>query len=181
MYVSELGLECDGDEAIAAMAEKIYNFESEIARGMWDKTEARDPANVMRKKKIGAVETNKVVADWAAFLNEIFVKVEAGNEPVNSDTFVNAADEKWFGNVNKALENAKMNDDDLKDYIAWRVHMSVVSYLGADWRKISEEFDQTVSGTTPKARADLFRRKSTWSKIEMVENSLSRKGKNEFS
>lgn len=65
------------------------------------RTESRDPANTQRKRKISEIATNKLVGDWSAFLNEIFAKVGVSGIDVNDDTIVNAADEKWLGNVNK--------------------------------------------------------------------------------
>ena len=150
-YSSELTTGAS-DADIDIMAEKIYAFESNIAKYMWTRTESRDPANTQRKKKISELQTNKLISDWAAFLNEIFEKVKVEGIDVDQDVVVNLADEKWFGNVDKAIAEAGMSDDDLSDYIAWRVHMSVVGYLGEDWREIADEFDQTVSGTEPKPR-----------------------------
>ena len=45
-----------------------------------------------------------------------------------------------------------MTDADLEDYIAWRIHMSVVGYLGDDWRETKKNFDEVVSGTVEQER-----------------------------
>lgn len=45
-----------------------------------------------------------------------------------------------------------MTDSDLEDYIAWRIHMSVVTYLGDDWRETRKNFDEVVSGTSEQER-----------------------------
>jgi len=150
-YAADLGTGAS-EADINAMAAKIYEFESNIAKYMWTRTENRDPANTQRKRKVGELKTNKIIGNWVAYLNEIFAKVKVTGIDVDEDVIVNLADEKWFGNADKAIEEANMSDDDLLDYIAWRVHMSVVGYLGEDWRAIADEFDQIVSGTEPKPR-----------------------------
>jgi len=149
-YVKEYELSVDMDK-IEQMAIKIYSFEYEIANRMWSKTENRDPANTQRKQKIENVTVNGVVGDWSEYLNEIFDKVHVPKH-VDSDTFVNAADEKWFANVDSAIAAAKMSESDLKDYVAWRVHMALIPYLAADWRQIASDFDETISGTSSKQR-----------------------------
>ena len=159
-------------DKIEQMASKIYSFEYEIANRMWSKTEnrdegwktgfgdfpfflffnhVRDPSNTQRKQKIENLTVNSVVSDWSEYLNEIFEKVHVANH-VEAETFVNAADEKWFANVDSAIAAAKMSESDLKDYVAWRVHMALIPYLAADWRQIASDFAETISGTSSKPR-----------------------------
>ena len=52
----------------------------------------------------------------------------------------------------QAIDDAGMTDSDLEDYIAWRIHMSVVTYLGDDWRETRKNFDEVVSGTSEQER-----------------------------
>ena len=56
------------DEEISKMANKIYDFEFQIAHMMWNQTEMRDPELTQQKKELGAVQTNQVVPDWISFL-----------------------------------------------------------------------------------------------------------------
>ena len=58
------------DSQIQKMAEKIYEFERQIAINMWSQTEMRDPANTQRKRILGQIATNDVVDDWSKFLND---------------------------------------------------------------------------------------------------------------
>ena len=58
------------DSKIQKMAEKIYEFERQIAINMWSQTEMRDPANTQRKRILGQIATNDVVDDWSKFLND---------------------------------------------------------------------------------------------------------------
>ena len=118
------------DSAIEAMAAKIYNFESLVAHKMWTRTESRDPANTQRKSALNIIQTNSIVSSWSGFLNNIFDKVNVDGIDVNGADIVQLADEKWFNNTNDAITEAGMTDNDLLDYIAWRVHMSVIGYLG---------------------------------------------------
>lgn len=139
------------EESIRAMAEKIYNFESNIAKYMWSPTEGRDPANYQRKKVVGEIPGNEIVGNWDQFVNEIISKVNV-DYSIEVDTIVNLSDEKWFNNTNLAIDEAGMGNDDLLDYVAWRVHSNYIGYLGAEWRAISDEFTATISGQTPKPR-----------------------------
>jgi predicted metalloendopeptidase len=118
------------DEDIKNMAEKIYAFEKNIASMMWTRTENRDPANTQRKFVLSEVIKNDLISDWSIFLNDVFEKVSVTGIDTDGSEVVNVSDEKWFNNTNKAIEEAKMSDNDLKDYVAWRVHMSIISYLG---------------------------------------------------
>ena len=160
------------DEAIDAMAEKIYEFERQIATNQvicvnfiqgpdlgpftidwklielfqWTNVENRDPANRTYKKPLEEVETNGLVSDWSQFLNDMFASFEIAGIDTTGDTIVNNSDRKWFAAVDKAIEAAEMSDDDIMDYVAWKVHLSVISYLGDDWRATADEFNEIISG-----------------------------------
>ena len=92
------------------------------------------------------VETNGLVSDWSQFLNDMFASFEIAGIDTTGDTIVNNSDRKWFAAVDKAIEAAEMSDDDIMDYVAWKVHLSVISYLGDDWRATADEFNEIISG-----------------------------------
>lgn len=92
------------------------------------------------------VETNNLVSDWSQFLNDMFASFEIAGIDTTGDTIVNNSDRKWFAAVDKAVEAAGMTDDDIMDYVAWKVHLSVISYLGDDWRATADEFNEIISG-----------------------------------
>jgi len=97
---------------------------------MWTRTESRDPANTQRKRELDVIQPNTIVSSWVDFLNNIFGKVNVDGIDVDGKEIVNLSDEKWFNNTNQAITEASMSNDDLMDYIAWRVHMSIIGYLG---------------------------------------------------
>ena len=92
------------------------------------------------------VETNNLVSDWSQFLNDMFASFEIAGIDTTGNTIVNNSDRKWFAAVDKAVEAAGMTDDDIMDYVAWKVHLSVISYLGDDWRATADEFNEIISG-----------------------------------
>lgn len=118
------------DAKIEEMAAKIYDFESNIAKFMWTRTESRDPANTQRKRVLNSIMSNDIITNWSTFLNDIFAKVDVSGIDTTGTEIVNVSDEKWFNNTNKAIAEANMDDNDLLDYVAWRVHMSIIGYLG---------------------------------------------------
>ena len=143
-YAETYGLESGN---VDAMAEKIYEFERQIAENMWTKVENRDPANTTWKKPLSEIETNSLVGDWSTFLNDMFKELGVSGIDTTENTVVNNSDRKWFGAVDSAIEAANMSDNDIMDYISWKVHLSVVSYLGDEWRATADDYNQIISGT----------------------------------
>merc|ERR1719334_1725975 len=141
------------DDAISKMANKIYDFEFQIANMMWNQTEMRDPENSQRKRYLADVATSQVVPDWVSFL-KLFSDMGANltDSVFDPEEMVILMDEKWLNNTDNAIAAAGMEDSDLQDFIAWRVYMSLVPYLGAEWRETSENFNEVLSGATPKPR-----------------------------
>ena len=146
-YAQQYELPGASAERIDAMAEKIYEFERQIAENMWTKVENRDPANTTYKKPLSELATNSIVSDWSKFLNDMFAELGVTGIDTTSETVVNNSDRKWFAAVDSALEAADMSDADVMDYVAWKIHLSVISYLGEEWRATGDEFNQIISGT----------------------------------
>ena len=77
----------------------------------------------------------------------MFAELGVTGIDTTSETVVNNSDRKWFAAVDSALEAAEMSDADVMDYVAWKIHLSVISYLGEEWRATGDEFNQIISGT----------------------------------
>jgi len=140
------------DEEIDTMANKIYEFERQVALNMWTSVENRDPANRTYKKPLAEVQTNSLVSDWSQFMNDMFAAMSITGIDTTSETIVNNSDRKWFAAVDQVIAATGMTNNDLMDYVAWKVHIGLVNYLGEDWRATRAEFDQIISGTTEQER-----------------------------
>jgi len=120
---------------------------------MWSQTEMRDPANTQRKRVLGEIATNEIVGDWSKFLMDFSARgANITESTIAPESTVILMDEKWINNTNKAIAAADMSTNDLLDFIAWRVHMSVVPWLGKQWRATADNFNQVISGTKEKPR-----------------------------
>ena len=138
------------DRKIRRMAKKIFNFELNIAKLMSTPTELRNVS--VTYQPLGDLPANDIVKNWTNFFQTAATKsVETFYKTETSE--VQIYDEKWINSISTAIQKANMNKHDLLDFIAWRVYMSLVPYLGSDWRRTSDRFELEIFGTSEKSRS----------------------------
>ena len=132
------------DRTLRRMAYKIFNFELEMAKLISTPVELKN-SYPYPTKILGDLPTNEIVQDWKNFFDTAStISGKSFSKSENSD--ITLSDEKWINSIDTAIQNANIEKHDLLDFIAWRVYMELVPYLGADWRNIAKEFNLEIFG-----------------------------------
>jgi len=143
------------DQSVDAttLADKIVDFETDLASITLSSAESRDEAAIYNKYRLGEMrsEVNNDF-DWLKYVQNVMSVTNDFNDGVidiNEDTEVIMYAKKYGGNFTSTILDYTSDDSSfLQNYLVWRVMKSRSSYMPKILRDARASYNEKVSGTT---------------------------------
>jgi len=166
-FINVMNPSVDADATV--LADKIVNFETELASNTLTSAESRDEVAIYNKLRLGEMNTNVGKDfDWLNYVKKVMSVTDDFNEvedktskivkqdsrtakkiDITGDTEVIMYATKYAENFTKIVSDYQNDDSSfLQNYLVWRVMKSRSTYMPKILRDARASYNEKVSGTT---------------------------------